>query len=261
MFLYALIAGSSIALIALIGAFMFRSSWSSGMLHRFVLPAAVGVFLGVIFFELLPETFEASPEWGPLAVVLGFLGFYLLSHFLSTFHHHHADDGDTCLHDGARMLLIGDSVHNVADGIVIASAFMVNPALGVVTTIGIALHEIPQEIAEFGILLRSGCARGRALLLNLFSASSILLGIVLTFLFAHTFTEYVFVLTGIAAGNLLFIAATDLLPELRQSHREHFKTTFLATLGGLVVIASLIMYTHEHFGGHEHEEVDAHLHE
>lgn len=244
MFLHSLLAGLSVALLSLTGALVFRNTDVGGHTHRIVLPTAVGVFLGVIFFELLPETFEASHEWGPLAVVVGFLGFYLLSHTLATFHHHHADDHDTCTHNGARMLLIGDGVHNLADGIVIASAFMVNPMLGVMTTIGVALHEIPQEIAEFGILLRSGCTMRQALFYNFLSASSILVGVVLTYFFAHTFTNYAFVLTGIAAGNLLFIAATDLLPELRHSHRDHFATTFLATLFGIIVIALLTTYTH-----------------
>ena len=240
----AILSALCIMSLSLIGGVFFSNSKLLGKIHTHIVPLAVGVFLGVVFFELLPETFESSHEWGPLIVIMGFLGFYLLSHVLETFHHHHVDDHDTCMHNGAHKLLIGDSIHNIADGIVIASAFMVNPFVGILTTVGIALHEIPQEIAEFSILIHAGCTRNKALLYNFVSASSILIGVLLTHFFAQTFMDYTFLLTGIAAGNLLYIAATDLIPELRHSHREHFKRTFLITILGVAIIGSLITYTH-----------------
>lgn len=245
----ALLAAIAVTLLSLVGVFFFgkEDAHLTGT-HRFILPTAVGVFLGVVFFELIPETLEASAEWGPIAIVLGFLGFYFLSHFLETFHHHHFDSHDACASGGARMLLWGDAVHNLADGVVIASAFMVNPMIGVITAIGIALHEIPQEIAEFGVLVQSGCTRSRAVFYNLLSASSVIVGVLLTYLFATTLGEYLFILTGIAAGNLLYIATADFIPELKHSHRDHFGKTFTATLLGVVVIGILIMLTHEYLG-------------
>ncbi len=239
----AFIAASCIALLSLVGSFFFRKqSEESASIHRFVIPVAVGVFLSVIFFELIPETLERSHEYGPIAIVVGFLGFYVLSHFLRTFHHHHHESHDDCVGSGARLLLLGDAIHNIADGVVIASAFMVNPGVGIATTIGIALHEIPQEIAEFGVLIASGFSRTRATLYNLLSASSVLLGVLVTFLFEDQFAFII----GIAAGNLLYIAASDLIPELSRSHREHFWQSFLATLIGLVLMWGLIEYSHEH---------------
>lgn len=241
----ALIAATCITLIALVGALFFRGdSHADERIHRFILPVAVGVFLGVVFFELIPETLEASPAWGPIAILAGFLGFYLLSHFLDTYHHHHTDSHDGCVHNGARMLLVGDSIHNFADGIVIASAFILNPVAGVMTAIGIALHEIPQEIAEFGVLLRAGYSKRKACFYNMLSASSVILGVLLTYFFIHTFADVVFILTGIAAGNLLYIATADFIPELRHSHKNHFIETFVATLFGVVCIGVLITYTH-----------------
>jgi zinc and cadmium transporter len=245
----ALLAAVAITLFSLVGVFFFgkEGAYLSGT-HRFILPTAVGVFLGVVFFELIPETLEASHEWGPVAIAVGFLGFYFLSHFLETFHHHHFDSADACEKNGAKMLLIGDSIHNLADGIVIATAFMINPIVGVLTTVGVALHEIPQEIAEFGVLIQSGYTRSRAALYNLFSASSVILGVLLTYLFVTSLEGYLFILTGIAAGNLLYIATADFIPELRHSHRDHFFKTFTATLLGVVVIGVLIMLTHEYLG-------------
>ncbi len=240
----ALLGGLGVAFLSLIGVLFLGKDTRVRDSHRFILPIAVGVFLGIVFFELIPETLEASHEWGPVAIMIGFLGFYLLSHFLDTFHHHHSDHEDACSKNGARKLLIGDAIHNLADGVVIASAFMINPVAGVLTTIGIALHEIPQEIAEFGVLIQSGYSRKKALIYNFISALSVVVGVLLTYLFAESLSGYVFILTGIAAGNLLYIATTDLIPELRDSHRNHFYTTFTATVLGTLVIALLLTYTH-----------------
>lgn len=242
----ALIGASIISLFSLIGVFFFGKEGKIVGTHRFILPVAVGVFLGIVFFELIPETLEANSEFGPIAIMVGFLGFYLLSHLLDTYHHHHFDSHDTCATQGARMLLIGDAIHNIADGVVIASAFIISPVAGILTTIGIALHEIPQEIAEFGVLLQAGYTKTKAILYNLISASSVIVGVFLTYLFASSLHEYVFVLTGIAAGNLLYIATTDFIPELRHSHRDHFFKTFTATLIGMVCIAALVSYTHKY---------------
>lgn len=244
MFTYMLLAGIAVALLSMVGVFFFGNNGHLRNTHSFVLPVAVGVFLGIVFFELVPETLEASQKWGPVAIMFGFLGFYLLSHFLDTFHHHHTDNHDACGTNGATKLLIGDAIHNIADGVIIATAFMINPMVGILTTIGIALHEIPQEIAEFGVLMHAGYSRAKALVCNLFSASSVLIGIVMTYFFVQTLEEYLFILTGIAAGNLLYIATADLIPELRHSHRDHFGKTFFATLMGALFIAVLVTYTH-----------------
>ncbi len=248
--LYALIGSIGIMFIALIGALFFRNTLNTERLHRFVLPIAVGVFLGVVFFELIPETLNASEFFGAVTILIGFLGFYLLSHFLDTYHHHHEGDHGSCAHHGARKLLIGDAIHNLADGVVIAISFMVNPLIGVATTVGIALHEIPQEIAEYAILRSAGYTLKRALLLNTLSASTVVLGVILTYLVGAGLENYLFVLTGIAAGNLLYIATTDLIPELRHSHRDHFAKTFFATLLGVILIGTLITVSHELFEPH-----------
>lgn len=241
-----IVASIIIAFLSLSGALFFGARGGITGAHRFILPFAVGVFLGIVFFELVPETIEASQEFGPIAIMVGFLGFYLLSHFLSTFHHHHHAHAshDTCVGAGAYKLLIGDAVHNAADGVVIATAFFVSPAIGIATTIGVGLHEVVQEIAEYGVLVASGCSRKKAALYNLLSASTVIVGAALTLLFAKSLGSWLFALTGIAAGNLLYIATADLIPELRDSHRKHFWQVFLATVVGLIAIAALINVTH-----------------
>ncbi len=259
MFIYMFLAGLCVALLSLIGALFFGKKTNITLTHRFILPVAVGVFLGIVFFELIPETLEASETWGPITILIGFLGFYLLSHFLDTFHHHHSDAHDSCVTNVARKLLIGDAIHNFADGVVIASAFMINPFVGVLTTIGIALNEIPQEIAEFGVLLQSGYTRKTAMFYNFLSALSVVLGVSLTYIFAETMSAYLFILTGVAAGNLLYIATTDLIPELRESHRDHFYKTFIATIIGVVMIGGLVTATHSNIGHSTSEDsLEAH---
>jgi len=252
----ALVAALAVAALSLLGALFFHEKVNTERLHRFILPTAVGIFLGVVFFELLPETFHASESFGPLFVLVGFLGFYLLSHFLDTYHHHHSDAHDSCAQSGARRLLIGDAVHNLADGIVIATSFMVNPALGLLTTVGIALHEIPQEIAEYAVLRAAQYSQKKALFLNFLSATTVIVGVLLTYLLGEFLHDYLFVLLGIAAGNLLYIATADLIPELRHSHRDHFFKTFSATLVGVALIGGLITYTHEKTG-HSDEAEDS----
>lgn len=252
-----LLAASIIALLSVSGILVFGKKGHLTGTHRFIVPIAIGVFLGVIFFELIPETLEASEFFGSIAIVTGFLSFYALSHFLHTYHHHHHathHEHDDCMHTrGALMLLAGDAIHNIADGVVIASAFLLNPFAGIAATVGIALHEIPQEIAEYSVLIHAGYSRKKALVYNFLSASSIFLGVLATAVFA-SFGDYVWILTGLAAGNLLYIAASDMIPELQtEAHREHFMRTLLSTLAGLVVITAILTWSHETFG-HDHEE-------
>ena len=240
----ALIASICISLISLIGVFFFGDKGHMTGTHRFILPTAVGIFLGIIFFELIPETLAMSPDLGAFAILVGFLGFYLLSNILDTYHHHHFDHADLCGSNGAQKLLVGDAIHNFSDGIIIATAFIVDPTIGIITTIGIALHEIPQEIAEFSVLMHSGYTLSKAALYNFLSATTIIVGTAITFIFSEFFGTYLFVLTGIAAGNLLYIATADLLPELQKNHKQHFTQTFVATLFGVALIVLLTQITH-----------------
>ena len=273
----ALFAAIFVATVSFVGVLFFGNNGFIKGTHRFILPAAVGVFLGVIFFELIPEALHESEEYGSIAIVIGFLGFYLLSHILRTYHHHHTKDCEDCVdRSGAHLLLFGDAIHNIADGIVIASAFLVDPVVGLITTVGIALHEIPQEIAEFSILISAGYTKLQALLRNFLSASSIILGVLVTFLTLETIENALGILIGIAAGNLLYIAATDLLPELNKEHAKqgHFWHVFLSVVVGLVVIAGILEWSHDQFGHdalhnekeileditHGHHEGDEHDH-
>lgn len=256
-------AALSIAVFSLTGALFFGNSKKLSGVQKYFIPAAVGVFLSLILFELLPETFAASPSYGGYIVFAGFLGFYALTHILHKYFHQ--TDAENCgRKSSAILLLIGDAVHNVADGILLGSAFLVNPALGFATAAGLALHEIPQEIVEFGVLVRAGYSKMEALLLNFISASSIFIGLIFVLLAAERFEDSIWVFSGIAAGGLLFLAASELLPRTHGSLKNYgnIAKTVLVILVGFVLMSSIITWSHETFDtDHGHEEalhVDEH---
>lgn len=260
---YALISAATIALISLLGGVLFGHRTLAEKIGRHILPIAAGTFLSVTFFELIPETLHEAPEMGSYAIAAGFLFFYALSHILRTYHHHH---GDHCADEGtkaaASMVLVGDAIHNFADGIVIAAAFMIDPAVGIAATIGIAIHEIPQEIAEYGILIRAGYSRLKALAYNFLSAASVLGGVAAAYASLTYVESLIGILLGLAAGNLLYIAASDIIPDLHDTHQEqgNFWRSFAVTILAMVAMASLLTYTHERFG-HEEEYQEIEVHE
>lgn len=245
-----------IALTSVVGVVIFGHDKRLIGAERFVVPIAVGVFLSLVLNELIPETIEASPEWGAIVIMVGFLAFYILAHKLHQKYHHEAEDCDR--KGAAALVLIGDAIHNFADGIVLGGAFLVDPAIGVATAVGLALHEVPQEIVEFGILLRAGYTRLRAVLLNLLSASTVIMGTLLVVLLSTHIAEYVWVLVALAAGNLLFLAASDLLPRIH-GNLTHYRSIWYSALSimfGFLVMTAVLSWVHGEFGDmHAPEEV------
>lgn len=258
MILEAIFAAVCISLVSLIGVFFFGNTQKFIGAQKYVVPIAVGVFLSLVLFELIPETLELSPELGGIAVAFGFISFYLLANYLhQKYHHLEADDCDR--KGAAALLLIGDGIHNIADGVILGGAFLVDPTVGVATAIGLALHEIPQEIVEYGVLLRGGYTRLRASIYNLLSASSIILGVLLIMLVAEHAADFIWIITGVAAGNLLFLAASDLLPRIHGNLKNYGSIWHSTTsiIVGFIVMTGVLMWTHEDYGhGHEHDEDD-----
>lgn len=256
MFLEPVVAAAGVALTSLIGVLFFGNSQLNFKLQKYFIPVAVGVFLSLVLFELIPETLTSSPELGGLAVAFGFISFYVLANYLHK--KHHTLDADNCdKKSAANLLLIGDSIHNMADGVILGGAFLIDPSVGVATALGLALHEIPQEIVEFGLLIRGGYTRLQASLFNLLSASSIVLGVVLITLAAEYAEGFVWIITGIAAGNLLFLATSDLLPRIHDNPSDKtnniWQSTILITVGFLIMTLVVVL-AH----GHHEDEHDKH---
>lgn len=233
-------------------------------LDRFVMylvSLAAGVLLGGAFFHLIPEAYGMLGDSValPLYLLLGFLGFFFLERFLWAHHHGHGDEplpgrghegtaveagrmsggAGPRVHPVVLMSLVGDGVHNLIDGMIIAAAYSADPRLGLVTTSAVLLHEVPQEVGEFGVLVRGGLSVGRALLLNFLSASTALVGAVAVLLVGGGSGTLVAALLPLTAGHFIYIAAADLIPELHHEHdpREAVGHAAVLVLGVVVMLA------------------------
>jgi len=200
---------------------------------------AVGALLGAAFLEVLPHAIEASPSIHHLSATVlgGILLFFVLEKFVLWRHchvescevHDHHDDSSDHGRTG-MMILVGDTFHNFVDGILIAAAFMSDVQLGIVTTIAIIAHEIPQEVGDFVILLHSGFSKLRALAFNLLSSVATLLGGLLAYFALQTLENLVPPLLGLAAASMIYVAVADLIPGL------HKRPELAATIEQVVLI-------------------------
>ncbi|MEQ1849309.1 MAG: ZIP family metal transporter [Candidatus Peribacteraceae bacterium] len=225
---------------------------------------ATGAILGNVFFHLFPEMIEHADEVNvSLLVFLGILGSFIVEKFI---HWHHCHDVHCKERSNAvgSMVLIGDAVHNIMDGILIATAYLVDVQLGIATTIAVVLHEIPQEIGDYAILLHSGYSKMKALLWNFFSALTAILGALFVLIAGQWVHDIEIVLLPIVVGNFLYIALADLIPEL---HREVRPSRALlqfvcVVLGGMLLYVISTNTTHPHVDEprdeHVEEGVDEH---
>ncbi|MBN2336607.1 ZIP family metal transporter [Candidatus Bathyarchaeota archaeon] len=177
---------------------------------------SVGGLFGGAFFHLLPEALEMGGSALSVStyLMLGVFTSYVIEMMLM-WRHCHVPTSETHPHTFAYVNLVGDGIHNMVDGIVIGGAFLTSPSLGVATTVAIALHEIPQEIGDFGVLTYAGLKRGRALALNLLSALTSVVGVVISLTLSAYVQGLVSFLLPFAAGNFIYIAGSDLVPELK----------------------------------------------
>lgn len=243
----AFVASFGVALCSLVGVLVFSGRERVVKIERLMIPLAVGVFLALALNELIPEVVVASPVWGGTVIGIGFIAFYVIAYLIHQ-RLHHVSEQFCEKREAAILLLIGDAIHNFADGIVIGGAFLLSPEIGVATAFAVALHEIPQEIAEYGVYLRAGYTAKEAMVRNFISATTVIFGTILTMLFAQTFGDFVWVLGALAAGNLLYIAATELLPRLHDSLLQEggFFKAVIAVCLGFTIMSSVMYIAHEH---------------
>jgi zinc and cadmium transporter len=184
----------------------------------YLVSVAVGALLGSTFLHLLPDLAEGGFTPGLGAQVLaGMLLFFLLERFLHS--HAHGHDQHGAVAPFAWLNLAGDGLHNFADGMMVAAAWMQGSGAGLAATIAVALHEIPQELSDIGILLHGGFSRGKAVLFNLLTALLAVLGAVLMLAVGHRVEGLSDVVLALAAGGFIYIAAADLIPELHRERR------------------------------------------
>jgi zinc and cadmium transporter len=200
---------------------------------------AAGTMLGDAFIHLIPEAFEhlSSNILASVLVLGGFLLFFILEKFIRWQHCHHVDCSSHKEHL-APMNIAGDAVHNLIDGMLIGASYMVSIPLGIATTMAVVFHEIPQEIGDFGVLIYSGMKVKKALIINFLCSLTAVLGAVITLLIGQYFTSFIHILLPITAGGFIYIAGSDLIPEL------HHETDIVKSLRQLflLVLGMLIMY-------------------
>ncbi|MEN8206916.1 MAG: ZIP family metal transporter [Pseudomonadota bacterium] len=211
---------------------------------------ATGALLGAAFLGLLPHALASVDSSDthviPMAVLLGLLGFFVLEKLVLWRHCHadhcevHAPDQQSRDHSTGAMILIGDGLHNFLDGILIAAAFMTDIHLGIVTSLAVAAHEIPQEVGDFAVLLHGGFSRGRAFTYNVLTSLTTVFGGVLAYFTLQQIQVALPYVLAIAASSFIYIAVADLIPTLHQrvDGRATVQQVLLIALGILVIYST-----------------------
>jgi zinc and cadmium transporter len=226
---------------------LLRASWLPMLVSY-----AIGALLGAAFLEVIPHAFEAGPpRQAAMAILAGIFGFFVLEKLLLYRHCHtencEVHDQHTRAHDHGRsgtLIVVGDTVHNFVDGVLIAAAFLQSIELGVIAAIAIVAHEIPQEVGDFLILLHSGYSRARALAVNLLSSCGTIAGGVLGYYGLQYFHDWEAALLGVVAASMIYVAVADLIPGLhrRPELRDTASQALLIALGiGSIALVGVLL--------------------
>jgi zinc and cadmium transporter len=228
------LAGGVLSVGAAACALVLHAKWIP-MLVSF----AIGTLLGAAFLDVIPHAFaEGDPGAVGAAILAGILGFFLLEKLLLWRHSHEHGEGEEPAHHhehtrAGALIVVGDTVHNFVDGVLIAAAFLQSAELGLVTAIAIVAHEIPQEVGDFLILLHSGYSRAKALAMNLLSSLATVIGGVTGYFALQAVQQYEAMLLGFVAASMIYVAVADLIPGLhrRPELRDTASQALLIALG------------------------------
>jgi zinc and cadmium transporter len=242
---YSLISVVIVSFISLIGVFTLTLSderIKKSLLY--LVSFAAGALLGDAFLHLVPEAFELSDAYLLLStnILVGIIVFFILEKFIY-WRHCHIPTSDNHPHTLGTINLVGDGLHNFIDGVILGASYLVSIPLGITTTIAILLHEIPQEIGDFSILLHAGYTKKKALFFNVLSASVAIVGTVLVLLVGDNVQHLVDVLVPFTIGGFIYIAAADLLPEIHRegnTYKSVFQLVFFLLGIGLMALLLLL---------------------
>lgn len=210
---------------------------------RFLVSFAAGGLFGDAFIHLLPESYKktASELTSSLYIIAGILIFFVLEKFIR-WRHCHIPTSNEHLHPVVTMNLVGDAVHNLIDGMIIGASYSVSIPIGITTSIAVILHEIPQEIGDFGILLHGGLSPKKALAFNFFSALTAVVGATLSLIIGPEIKGYSSAMLSITAGGFIYIAGSDLIPELQcECDASISALQFISMVMGISVMALLVL--------------------
>jgi zinc and cadmium transporter len=246
------VAGGTLSAGLAAASLALRATWVP-MLVSF----AIGALLGAAFLDVIPHAFEVGEAHEVAAAILGgIFGFFLLEKLLLWRHCHtencevhdpHEAGARNSAHDQGRsgaLIIVGDSVHNFVDGVLIAAAFLQSVELGVITAVAIIAHEIPQEVGDFLILLHSGYTRARALVMNLLSSTATVVGGVIGYYSLQAIADLEATLLGVVAASMIYVAVADLIPGLhkRPELRDTASQALLIVLGiGAIAMVRVVL--------------------
>ena len=244
--LAASVAGGMLSVALAAFSLLLRASWVPMLVSY-----AIGALLGAAFLEVIPHAFEGDPRQAAMAILGGIFGFFLLEKLLLWRHCHtencEVHDPHAASHDHGRsalLIIVGDTVHNFVDGVLIAAAFLQSIELGIIAAIAIIAHEIPQEVGDFLILLHSGYSRRKALAVNLLSSIATVFGGLLGYFALQVVTHLEPALLGVVAASMIYVAVADLIPGLhrRPELRDTVSQALLIALGiGTIGVAGALL--------------------
>ena len=241
---YILISVLFVSLLSLLGIFLLSFKKETlGKTIFFLVSFSAGALLGDAFFHLIPEVTKNggfSVKIG--AFILGGIFVFLILEKIVCWRHCHVPTSSVHVHPVGINNLIGDSLHNAIDGMIIAASFLVSTSLGLATFLAVVFHEIPQEIGNFGVLVHAGFSRRRALLLNFLTALFALLGALVVIIFGFGSNLFITFVLALTIGGFIYIACADLIPEIHKECRpKHSLAQLVAFLGGIAIMAMLLL--------------------
>lgn len=206
------------------------------------MPFGAGALLAAAFFDLLPESFEeAEPSEMLLYCLAGFIFFFLFERLAGWFHHHHQHEETAGKKAPQRWLIIvGDLTHNAIDGLAIGAAFLVSIPTGIITTFAVAAHEIPKELGTFAFLLSRGWRGKTVVVANLLTAIATIVAAVVVYVVAKDSHEFIPILLALTSGFFLYVAASDIIPDIHEQPRKIGTIQAGMLLLGVVLVGSVI---------------------
>lgn len=251
------LAGGLLSLIG--GLFLVANRKRAEKLSSYATPFAAGALLAAAFFDLLYEATLLDNRVALLATLGGLLLFFMLERFLRWFHHHHSGEKDHRSDINAPLIIIGDTVHNFIDGIAIAAGFLISVPAGIIVTIAVAAHEIPQEIGDFGLLLKKGMKPKKVLIANALSAVATVVAAVSFFYIGQATSGIMAILLGVTAGFFIYIAVSDIIPMIHEHEAERIAgPQTVIMIAGVLLVGAVTTTLHSviETSSHQHQNTE-----
>jgi zinc and cadmium transporter len=224
---YSLLSVIFVSLISLVSVLLFLIKKKNlSKFFSYLVSFSVGSLFGNAFIHLIPKAIEESGSQGyfPLSILIGIFFSFAVENFLQ-WRHCHVLTSKEHPHSFAYMNLFGDAVHNFIDGLIIGGSYLTNTTLGITTTLSIVFHEIPQEIGDFGVLIYGGFSKSRAFFYNLLTALTAIFGSIVALSLSFLIKDFSTFLVPFAAGTFIYIAGSDLIPEIRKDENDFLKSS------------------------------------